>query len=152
MKISAATPADLPAILEIQKEAYQAEAKIYDDYSIPPLKETLDGITSASKRGVILKAEVDGALVGSVRVSLNNDICEIGRLSVSPKHQRRGIGSALLKACESVFPSSCCYELFTGSKSAANISLYESLGYRRTEARALSPQVTLIYLRKEKNP
>jgi hypothetical protein len=38
----------------------------------------------------------------------------------------------------------------TGSKSEANLMLYEKLGYRRSRAQALSPKVTLIYLQKEK--
>lgn len=149
MKITRATREELPGLLEIQKEAYQAEADIYGDPAIPPLTESLADFERALAGSVVLKAEVDGVPAGSVRASFNKGGCEIGRLSVSPGYQRRGIGRALLLACEALFPASRYCELFTGSRSEANLRLYEKLGYHRTGTRMLSPKVTLVYLRKE---
>jgi len=42
------------------------------------------------------------------------------------------------------------FELFTGSRSEANIRLYERLGYRRSHEQVLSPGVTLVYLEKRR--
>ncbi len=148
MHISQANHEDLNAILEIQKEAYLAEALLYNDYSIQPLTESPEDLEKAFATQVILKAEIGDQLVGSVRARQMDNVCLIGRLSVNPKFQHQGIGSALLCACENVFPDVVCCELFTGSKSIANLRLYERLGYKPVKEEVLSPQVTLIYLRK----
>ncbi|MDR2675920.1 MAG: GNAT family N-acetyltransferase [Opitutaceae bacterium] len=153
LTITQATDEDIPALLAIQKNAFQAEAKIYDDYSLPPLVEAVDEMTAAGKTGIILKAGLNGVPVGSVRAKQNGNICEIGRLSVTPNYQRQGIGRALLKACETVFPETHACELFTGNQSLANIKLYESLGYRRAKgpvpsANRCGGNVTLIHFQK----
>ncbi len=150
MKISKAERRDLPHILAIQKEAYRSEAVLYDDFSIPPLQQSLKEIEAEFESKVFLKAEIDGLLVGSVRVALAGLTCLVGRLIVDPKFQRRGIGSALLLEAESVFPEAVRFELFTGSRSQANIRLYERHGYVRFREEALSPAVTLTYLQKIK--
>jgi hypothetical protein len=41
MMITQAAAADAAEILALQKLAYQSEAAIYQDYSIPPLTQTL---------------------------------------------------------------------------------------------------------------
>ncbi len=150
MNISRAQPGDLPRILEIQKEAYLAEAAIYDDYSLPPLLQTLEEIEQEAQTKVFLKAEEAGQIVGSVRVHLAGDTCYVGRLVVDPKVQRRGIGSALLVEAEAVFPQATRLELFTGSRSESNIRLYERHGYSAFRTEALSPSITLIYMHKQK--
>jgi ribosomal protein S18 acetylase RimI-like enzyme len=147
-KISRAQRGDLPRILAIQKEAYLAEAAIYHDFTLPPLRQSLAEIGLESESKVFLKAEVDGILVGSVRVVLSDRTCLIGRLIVDPKFQRRGIGSALLSAAESVFPEAVRFELFTGSRSEANIRLYERHRYVRFREEALTSALTLTYMQK----
>lgn len=148
MDIEAATRADLPRILAIQKEAYLSEAALYDDYSIPPLRQTLQEISAEFDHKRFFKAVIDGAIVGSVRAALAGDTCSVERLIVDPKFQRRGIGSALLAHVEAAFPSARRFELFTGSKSARNIALYERHGYVRFREQPLSLAVTLIYMQK----
>ena len=150
--INKAQLADLPRLLEIQKQAYQAEAELYGDASIPPLMETLEETERAWQNGVILKASIAGEIVGSVRAQLAGTVCEIGRLSVSPEHQKCGIGTALLRACETAFSEASTCKLFTGSRSEANLRLYEKLGYRRHRTRELSPRLTLVFLQKPISP
>ena len=43
-QIVPADVSDAAEILELQKLAYQSEAVLYDDWSIPPLTQTLDEI------------------------------------------------------------------------------------------------------------
>ena len=43
MEITTAIIEDAAAILVLQRLAYQSEAAIYDDFTIPPLTETLCG-------------------------------------------------------------------------------------------------------------
>jgi len=144
--ITRATFDDAAAILALQKRAYESEARLYDDWSIPPLTQSLESLCQELTRSVALKCEREGTIVGSVRGTLNDGVCHIGRLIVEPAFQRRGIASALLAAIELEFPAARSFELFTGSRSADNIRLYERHGYQRTTTRVLSPQVTLVYL------
>ncbi|HSC79188.1 MAG TPA: GNAT family N-acetyltransferase [Chitinolyticbacter sp.] len=126
--IGPATLADAPAILALQHRAYQSEAALYNDGTIPPLRQTLDELLAEFGKVMVLKAEVPDQLVGSVRAHLVGDTAHIGRLIVEPARQGRGIGSALLRAIECALPASR-YELFTGSRSATNIRLYQRHGY-----------------------
>jgi predicted NUDIX family phosphoesterase len=51
MKIERALIEDAPAILALQKLAYQSEARIHNDYSIQPLTQTLDELGSEFESG-----------------------------------------------------------------------------------------------------
>ena len=143
-----ARPADAEAILALQKIAYEREARRYDDWTIPPMVETLDSVRDQIAHHVVLKAVVDGRLAGSVRGVVTDGVCEVCRLSVDPGLQRRGIGSALLVAVEARFPAIEAFELFTGNHSVENLRLYERHGYRHARTMVLSPAVSLVFLRK----
>ena len=67
MHIAPATIADADAILALQRRAYAEEAARYDDWSIPPLTETLDALQQAFATTTILKAIDGDTLIGSVR-------------------------------------------------------------------------------------
>jgi ribosomal protein S18 acetylase RimI-like enzyme len=143
-----AEPADAEAILALQRLAYESEARRYQNWSIPPLVETLASVRQHIERHVVLKAIDAGRLVGSVRGVVTGDSCEVGRLIVDPAMQRRGIGSALLAAIEAQFPHVDAFELFTGSLSEDNLRLYRRHGYVFLRDEPLPTGVSLIYLRK----
>jgi len=69
MTIEHAREADIPAILALQKLAFLSEAKLYDDYSIPPLTQTEESLRAEFSRAVFLNAVEDLVLVGSIRPS-----------------------------------------------------------------------------------
>jgi GNAT superfamily N-acetyltransferase len=148
--IERATVADAPAILALQKLAYESEARLYDDWSLPPLVQTLDSMRGDIENLVVLKATLDGTLAGSVRARLAEGTCHVGRLIVQPDRQGGGIGTQLMRALERQreFAQTRRFELFTGSRSEGNIRLYERLGYRRIREQALSPGVTLVFMEK----
>lgn len=58
---------DTAEILELQKLAYQKEAILYDDWTIPFLVQTLSGIQAEYKNSVFLKVLWGSLIVGSVR-------------------------------------------------------------------------------------
>lgn len=150
MEILPATVEDAEAILTLQRVAYQSEAAIYDDFTIPPLTETLDDLEAllATERVLFLKAVEDGRIVGSVRAFVEAATCHIERLIVHPDYRCRGFGKALLKQIEGRFPAARRFELFTGHKSTANIRLYQRLGYRAFRQQRANEKVTLVYLEK----
>ena len=148
MKIVKAERCDLPSILSLQKRAYQSEAELVGDYSIPPLTQTLDGISDDFNNGVILKAVENGGIVGSVRMRFSENTLYIGRLIVTPLRQNQGIGTALLSAAEKVYPNAR-FELFTSDKSAKNLSLYIKNGYREFKREPLNENTNIVFLEKQ---
>lgn len=129
MEILDATIADAPEILSLQKLSYLSEAKIYNDYNIPPLTQTQGELEADFERKCILKAVQDGRIIGSVNGFTKDFRCFVGRLMVHPEYQGRGIGTRLMAAIENRFADVCSWELFTGELSVRNIRLYERLGY-----------------------
>lgn len=149
--IGAAAASDAGEVLTVQRAAFAGEAQAYADPFLPPLVETLAEVEEAIAAGKVLVARLDGRLVGSVRRVVADGEVEVGRLSVAPDLQGRGIGSRLLAAAEDV-PGATTASLFTGHLSAANLGLYRRRGYREFDRRAASAGVELIYLRKPLQP
>lgn len=144
---------DLPAILALQKLCYQSEAQLVNDFSIPPLKQTLEGITEDFHTGIILKAikpDKPDDIIGSVKGRLSGNTLYIGRLIVHPACQNQGIGTKLLLGIEGLFPDAR-YELFTSDRSSKNLSLYIKNGYKEFKREALNEVVDLVFLEKYAN-
>jgi GNAT superfamily N-acetyltransferase len=141
---------DLPAILSLQRLAYQSEAQLVNDFSIPPLTQTLEGITADFNRGIILKAIDEGIqeeIIGSVRGHFSENTLHIGRLIVNPSFWNKGIGTALLSHIESLYPHTR-YELFTSDRSSKNLYLYIKNGYKEFKRESLNEHVNLVFLEK----
>lgn len=148
IRIEPAEIADAAALLELQKYAFQSEAAIYDDYTIPQLSQSLESMESDFRNYTILKATVNGLIVGSVRAHTTGEVCRIGRLSVDPAAQNRGIGTRLMIAIEQLFPDAVRFELFTGARSERNLHLYQKLGYRVVREEEGAGKVSFIHLEK----
>ena len=153
-EIVEATPADAAEILALQRLAYRSEAELNDDWSIPPLTQTLAELMAQFDSHLFLKlvardrAGGSGRIVGSVRAVEREGVCHIGRLIVHPDQQNRGLGTRLMRAIEARFPAAQRYELFTSERSARNLHLYAKLGYRETRRQRLNEKTTLVYLEK----
>jgi len=150
MNIRAAQWTDLSAILQLQYEAYQSEAELYQDYSIQPLTQTIEELELEFAAGVFLKAELKGRIVGSVRGRIQDGVLSIGKLIVAPSRQKQGIGTKLMQAIERWDANIHRYELFTGHKSLKNLALYERLGYIKLKEIPINENLTLVYLAKSK--
>lgn len=129
VEITRAAVEDAGEILSLQKLAYQSQAELYNDYSIPPLTQTLEELRAEFEDHVILKAIAGGRVIGTVRAREEDGTCYVGRLAVEPAWQNNGLGTALLNEIEKHFDCGR-FELFTGSRSDNSIHLYEKLGYR----------------------
>ena len=147
MEIIEATASDLPSILALQKLAYQSEAELVGDYSIAPLTQTFDGITNDFNNGILLKAVENNEIIGSVRVHISGNTVHVGRLIVSPAHQNKGIGAALLHAAEALYPKARL-ELLTSEKSEKNLHLYRKNGYREFKREPMNKNVDFVFLEK----
>ena len=149
--IEKASIEDAEEILALQKLAYRSEGEIYDNFTIPPLHQTIAELLSEFDHRVILKIEIDNKIIGSVRAHLEDGTCHIGKLVVHPDHQNAGIGARLLHAADSQFPDAERYELFTGEKSEKNLYLYKKNDYRVFGRKGVTKKVTLVSLEKINN-
>jgi GNAT superfamily N-acetyltransferase len=148
MQIIPAARDDAQTILALQQRAYQQEAQIYDDYTIPPLTQTLNEILTEFDTHSFLKAVKNGRIVGSVRAFTDDDTCHIGRLIVEPDDQGQGIGTLLMAAIEKMFAGCRRFELFTGTLSKGNIRLYKRLGYVPFKEQQIHQGLSLLFFEK----
>ena len=149
--ISRAAPTDAEELHNLQKLAYISEAEIYNDYTIPPLVQTVEETREAFKTYVILKAVLGGKIIGSVRGELTDDYVYIGRLMVHPDFQGGGLGTRLMKDLEAEFPAIKRFILGTGHKSERNLHLYHKLGYKNIGSRPENDKLTILVLEKTIN-
>ncbi|NJK98984.1 MAG: GNAT family N-acetyltransferase [Bacteroidales bacterium] len=151
MKIDKAELTDLKDILDLQKLAYRQEAEIYNDFNIPPMTQNIDSLKTEWQNGIVIKAEINGQIIGSVRAELIDNICKIGKLIVKPDFQNQGIGKRLMTEIERLFNTCSTYKLFTGDKSEKNLTLYRKLGYIDFKTEQINNNLKLIYLQKRNN-
>ncbi|MBC7958682.1 MAG: GNAT family N-acetyltransferase [Vallitaleaceae bacterium] len=148
MTIEKATIEDAEEILKLQKTVYVSEAELHEDYSIPPLTQSLSDIKRQFVTHTFLKVIEDGNIIASVRAYEGNGTCYINRLIVDTEYQRKGIGTQLMDLIEKEFSHLKRYEVFTGKKSDRNLKLYDKLGYKFFAQQNLNAKTILVYLEK----
>lgn len=149
LDLATVDPADAGEILVLQRAAYVTEAQIYGEPYLPPLVQTLEDLRHELATTLALKAVVGHRIVGAIRGRVDGPTCHVGRLTVAPDLQNRGIGSALLRRFEAdVAARVDRFELFTGSLSLANIRLYERFGYRELRREKMSSSIELLFMDK----
>ena len=126
--IRPATEADFAALLHVQEAAFGEYANVYQVSGWTT--ETLDSLKADAMEKQILVAEEEGVVVGSVRFWIVAGVCVIRLLSVSPAHQSQGIGKALIREIELVATDAHKFFACTMLRTARNIHLFMSLGYK----------------------
>jgi ribosomal protein S18 acetylase RimI-like enzyme len=148
--IQPVTDEEAGELLTLRRAAFVSEAQVYGDPNIPPLTQTLDELRAdlAADGVVTLGARAGHRLVGSIRVSLEDQRATLGRLAVAPDLQGQGIGTQLLFAVLPYLPEGTQeIWVFTGQDSAHNIALYEKHGYEHQYDQTAG-DLTYAYLRK----
>ena len=138
---------DLQEILQLQYLSYQSEAALFGSRDIPPLKQTLDEVIAEHNNGIVLKMTDDDVIVGSIRAKERNGTVYIGKLMVHPDYRRNGYGRSLLTEIEKYFPNKR-YELFTSTRSTGNIRLYQNLGYKMFDRKAVTDELQFVHMEK----
>ena len=128
VSIRRATQREFSDILRIQREAFSEYLKVYE--VSPWMKETLENLKLDAADKIILVAQEEGMVVGSVRFWTVAGVCVIRLLSVSLAHQGRGVGKALMREAEEMAPDAHKFYVCTMLRTPRNIGLFLSLGYR----------------------
>ncbi len=86
----------------------------------------------ARQHELFLVARADEAVVGTVLAGYDGYRGWIYKMAVSPRHQRRGVGTALLRRAENLLADLGCpkINLQVRTTNEAVIAFYEKLGYR----------------------
>jgi ribosomal protein S18 acetylase RimI-like enzyme len=148
--IGRATAVDAPEILALQKIVYQNEAELYDDWSLTPLRQTLEEMRRDFETRVFIKAVVGGKVVGSIRgYMVEGATAHVSRLIVHPYFWRRGIGTKLVREIEGCFPQARRFETFMGEKSRHTMEPYQRLGYQPVRQEKVSEHRDRVYFARE---
>ena len=91
----------------------------------------------------------DNTIIGSVRAKEFEGTVYIGKLMVHPDYRHNGYGTKLINEIEKYFPNKR-YELFTSTRSKDNIRLYQSLGYKIFNSKAINDELQFVYMEKVK--
>ena len=169
-----AEKADAPEILALQKIAYQTEAELYGDDSLPGLQQSLEELENDFERRpqreasllaargtsveddvdrvIFLKAVVNGKIIGSVRGFAVDDTAYLSRMIVHPYFRGRGIGRRLLDEIEKAFPNVKRFESKTGHQSKRNLFQMHKRGYQQFKTEPFNSSITWVYLQKDRKP
>jgi len=132
--ITDARPEDGPELLVLQRCCWVQEAVLNNTLDIPALHETLEDLRDWTKTWSVWTLRDGHRLIGAVRARLDGDRWELGRLMVAPDFAGRGLGRRLLAHAEAQAPAEARrFVLFTGARSARNITMYQRAGYRLTD-------------------
>lgn len=114
-------------VLSVQIASYKVEAELIDFYDIPPLRDSVSTLQQCGEN--FYGCYVDGELSGVISIKAEENLIDIHRLMVHPKHFRKGIAKRLLDFIESVGEGNETLIVSTGSKNAPAISFYEKNGF-----------------------
>ncbi|MCM3660703.1 GNAT family N-acetyltransferase [Georgenia satyanarayanai] len=137
-------------LLTVRRAAFVTEAQLYGDPSIPALTQTLEELRADLQRPevVTLGAWIGTRLVGSIRVELEGERANLGRLAVVPDLQGQGLGTQLLMSVLEYLPEQTKEVwVFTGQDSKQNLSMYAKHGYEHQYDQHTG-DLTYAYLRR----
>ena len=126
--IRAATEVDFPALLQVQQAAFGEYSGVYKVSGWTT--ETLESLKEDAREKHIFVADDGGAIVGSVRFWTVAGVCVIRLLSVSPTHQRHGVGQTLIREIERAATDAHKFYACTMLRTARNIQFFMKLGYK----------------------
>ncbi|HKU51874.1 MAG TPA: GNAT family N-acetyltransferase [Nitrospira sp.] len=126
--IRAATEVDFPALLQVQQSAFGEYSGVYNVSGWTT--ETLESLKEDAREKHIFVADDGGAIVGSVRFWTVAGVCVIRLLSVSPTHQRHGVGQTLIREIERATTDAHKFYACTMLSTARNIQFFMNLGYK----------------------
>ncbi|WP_285399153.1 GNAT family N-acetyltransferase [Lysinibacillus sp. fls2-241-R2A-57] len=133
-------------VLSIQIPSYEVEAKIIGYSEIPPLKDSVDTLLKCEE--IFFGYYENTELCGAISLKVDNNVANIHRLIVHPKHFRKGIAQLLLNFAISNFDVKKV-EVATGSKNTPAVNFYLKNGFEKTKEVTVNEQLSLTFFEKK---
>ncbi len=130
----------------LMQAAYKVEAKLLQDNDFPPLRRTLQKLSSSQSRffGVVDNGHLHAAIE---IVALRGEVY-IDALVVAPAQFRKGLGSALLRYALELYPDKV-FIVQTGKANIPAINLYQKTGFSIESETTTPAGLTLVSLVRE---
>jgi len=126
-----AVTADAPEIYSLQQTAFREYAEAAGVKEVDALKETISDIEFEIHNNTVFVAIIDGAIIGSIRVSITGDEAYISRFAVDSSHRNMGVGESLLNLVDKFLISKGIKRafLYTASNNTNLVRFYYNRGF-----------------------
>jgi ribosomal protein S18 acetylase RimI-like enzyme len=128
-------PAVAMQLHELMQAAYKVEAQLLQDDDFPPLRRTLQKLSTAQSRFFGIRE--NGILHAAIELVVLQTEVYIDALVVSPAQFRKGLGTALLQHVLKLYPGKT-FIVQTGKANIPAINLYHQSGFE-TESETTTP-------------
>jgi ribosomal protein S18 acetylase RimI-like enzyme len=123
--------------------AYKVEAELLQDANFPPLRRTVQKISSSGSR--FFGISEDGVLRAAIELVVLRDEVYIDALVVAPAQFRKGLGAALLQHVLGLYPRKT-FIVQTGKANIPALNLYHKSGFITESATTTPTGLELISL------
>ncbi len=123
---------DIPAIMDMTREAFLRYKEISGVEELDALKETYSDVKQDINTKIVLVALDDGQYVGSVRVEiLSDNTAYLTRFGVRTSNQNNGIGKSIMNLVDKIMIKKGVKRIYlhTGSKIKDLIRFYYGRGF-----------------------
>lgn len=147
-----AEESDGTELYEIQKRAFMALYKKYEDHETSPVVQSFEAFMTRFSKGEYYKIFYKEELVGGVFVfKVNPNTMRLHIINILEAYQGKGIGQEVMKRLEGIYIEVDKWELDTILEEKRNCHVYERVGYEKTkEVEKINDKLTLIkYIKKD---
>lgn len=136
IEIRAAEPADYGEMYTLQLAAFVDEARLYGTPDVPSLNDTFKNFKDRLSTCDSWVALDRSRIVGAVSLRAHRGAPDVERLMVAPDRRGESIGSELLKVLElaAIDAGHISLQLVVGDLAVDNQSIYEHLGWQKTDS------------------
>ncbi len=122
---------DAEAILKITRDSFLSYREKSGANSLAALSETADDILRDISKKLVLVAEKDGAVLGSVRVGTDGDTAYLSRFAVAEDARGMGVGTYLIDEVDKIMKKNGVRKisLHCASKLTPIIRFYYGCGF-----------------------
>lgn len=136
-------PAVALRLHELMQAAYKVEAQLLQDDDFPPLRRTLQKLSTAQSR--FFGINENGRLHAAIELVVLQAEVYIDALVVAPAQFRKGLATALLRHAVGLYPGKT-FIVQTGKANVPAINLYNKSGFRTASETTTPAGLKLVSL------
>ena len=129
--IRRAEDTDAPAVHSILQSAFAEYALVTGQSGLEALKESIEDVRTQIVAKPVYVAEIDGAIMGTVRLEIHGTEAYLSRFAVSSETRNLGIGKSLMNVVDKYLSANGVKRvtLHTASRHLALVRFYYSRGF-----------------------